>query len=157
MTTGVNYIGYSPDYPGWLRETVRRLCGGECVSSCRAPPESVMPLFGFDDELIAPIETGRRLGLEAAHAIADRPSWPVRLVPAGFDSATPLALFRRDRVAGEAPALAAAEEDVEFPLLPLPSADSIAAERAEGERAIAEAQARGAPESEMRVLRFHGR
>ena len=155
VTTGVNYIGYSPDYPGWLRETVRRICGGECVF-LQGAAGNVMPLFGFDDELLAPIETGRRLGLEAAHAIADRPSWPVRLVPAGFDSATPLALFRRDRVAGEAPALAAAEEDVEFPLLPLPSADSIAAERAEGERAIAEAQARGAPESEMRVLRFHG-
>jgi hypothetical protein len=155
VTTGVNYIGYSPDYPGWLRETVRGLTGGECVF-LQGAAGNVMPLFGFDDELVAPVETGRRLGLEAAHAIADRPSWPVRLVRAGFDSATPLELFRLTRVAGDPPALAASEEDVEFPLLPLPSPESIAAERAKGECDIAEAQAGGATESELRILRFHG-
>jgi neutral ceramidase len=155
VTTGVNYSGYSPDYPGWLRGTVRRLTGGECVY-LQGAAGNVMPLFGFDDDLVAPVTTGERLGLEAAHAIADRPSWPVRLVPAGFDSATPLELFRLARVDGDAPALAAVEEEVEFPLLPLPAPDAIAAERAQSERDIADAEARGAPESELRILRFHG-
>jgi hypothetical protein len=48
------------------------------------------------------------------------------------------------------------EEEVEFPLLPLPSLAEIAAEREQAERTLAEAEARGAPESELRVLRFHG-
>jgi neutral ceramidase len=155
VTTGVNYGGYSPDYPGWLRETVRGLTGGECVY-LQGAAGNVMPLFAFDDDLLAPQETGRRLGLEAVHAIADRPSWPVQLVQTGFGSATPLELFRLARVEGEAPMLAAAEADVDFPLLPLPSPDEIAAERERGEREVAEAEARGATESELRILRYHG-
>jgi neutral ceramidase len=155
VTTGVNYIGYSPDYPGWLRETVRSLTRGECVY-LQGAAGNVMPLYGFDDDLLAPMQTGRRLGLEAVHAIADRPSWPVHLVQTGFGSATPLELFRLERLDGVAPALAAAEEEVEFPLLPLPSPGEIAAERERAERDVAEAEARGASEPELRVLRFHG-
>ncbi len=155
VTTGVNFIGYSPDYPGWLRETVRSLTGGECVY-LQGAAGNVMPLFGFDDDLEAPARIGERLGLEAAHAIADRPSWPVRLVQTGFGSATPLELFRVERVDGDPPALAAVEAEVDFPLLPLPTREEIAAERERGEREIADAEARGAPESELRVLRFHG-
>ena len=155
VTTGVNYGGYSPDYPGWLRETVRGLTGGECVY-LQGAAGNVMPLFAFDDDLLAPRETGRRLALEAVHAIADRPSWPVQLVQTGFGSATPLELFRLARVEGEAPVLAAAEAEVDFPLLPLPSPDEIAAERERGEREVAEAEARGATESELRILRYHG-
>jgi neutral ceramidase len=155
VTTGVGYIGYSPDYPGWLRESVRALTDGECVY-LQGAAGNVMPLYGFDDELRAPVEMGRRLALEAAHAIADRPGWPTRLVRAGFGSATPLELFRSVRVDGDAPALAAAEEEVEFPLLPLPAPDEIRAERERAERELAEAEARGAGEPELRVLRFHG-
>src|SRR5262249_25437110 len=53
-------------------------------------------------------------------------------------------------------ALAAVEEEVEFPLLPLPSPEEITAFRERSEEELAEAEARGAPESELRVLRFHG-
>jgi hypothetical protein len=115
-----------------------------------------MPLYGFDDELWSPAYTGRRLALEALHAIADRPSWPVRLEQTGFGSATPLDLFRLVRVDGDDPAVAAVEEEVEFPLLPLPSLEEIRAERERAERDVADAEARGAPESELRVLRYHG-
>jgi hypothetical protein len=155
VTTGVEFPGYSPDYPGWLRERVRDLTGGECVY-LQGAAGNVMPLVGFDDDLRSPLETGRRLGLEAVHAVADRSSWPVRLVQTGFGSATPLELFRYAAAEGDEPALGAAEEEVEFPLLPLPSPSEIAAEREEAERAIAEAEARGASEAELRVLRFHG-
>jgi hypothetical protein len=155
VTTGVGFVGYSPDYPGWLRETVRSVTGGECVY-LQGAAGNVMPLVAFDDDLRSPVETGRRLALEALHAIADRPSWPVRLARTGFGSATPMELFRFERVAGDDPALAAAEEEVEFPLLPLPSRDEIVAEREQAEREVAEAEARGASEGELRVLRFHG-
>ncbi len=155
VTTGPAFLGYSPDYPGWLRESIRALTGGECVY-LQGAAGNVMPLFGFDDELEAPIVTGRRVALEAAHAIADRPGWPERLVQTGFGSATPLELFRLERVDGEEPALAAVEAEVEFPLLPLPTLAEITAEREEAERALAEAEAHGASEGDLRVLRFHG-
>ena len=155
VTTGVNYIGYSPDYPGWLRETVRRLTGGECVY-LQGAAGNVMPLYGFDDDLLAPGQIGRRLGLEAVHAIADRPSWPAQLVQTGFASGTPLELFRLARVDGPAPALAAVEEEVDshcFSSLARGDRSRARAGRAGGRRS------RGAwsfPESEPVVLRFHG-
>ncbi len=155
VTTGAGFHGYSPDYPGWLRDFVRDATGGECVY-LQGAAGNVMPLVAFDDDLRSPVETGRRLGLEALHAIADRPAWPVRLAQVGFGSATPLELFRQEPVAGEAPVLAAAEEPVEFPLQPLPTQTEITAEVEEAERVLAEAEARGASEGELRVLRFHG-
>jgi hypothetical protein len=155
VTTGVNFLGYSPDYPGWLRETVRGFTGGECIY-LQGAAGNVMPLFAFDDDLTAPAHVGRRIGLEAVHAVADRPSWPERLVQTGFGSATPLELFRLERVDGDPPVLAAVEEEVEFPLLPLPSLDEIAAELSRAEAELADAERRGAPEAELRVLRYHG-
>lgn len=155
VTTGVNYLGYSPDYPGWLREAIRGQTGGECVY-LQGAAGNVMPLFGFDDELRAPPLVGRRLALEALHAIADRPGWTERLERIGFGSATPLELFRLVRVDGEEPELAAVEDVVEFPLLPLPTLEEITAERERAERELAEAAARGAAEADLRVLRFHG-
>src|SRR5207245_6323188 len=47
VTTGVNYIGYSPDYPGWLRETVRGLTGGERVY-LQGAAGHVMRVFASD-------------------------------------------------------------------------------------------------------------
>jgi hypothetical protein len=155
VTTGVDYVGYSPDYPGWLRESLRALTGGECVY-LQGAAGNVMPLHAFDDDLAEPSRLGSRLALEAAHAIADRPGWPARLVETGFTSGTPLALFRVERIDGEPPALAAVEETVDFPLLPLPSLAEIEAARERSERELAEATARGADESELRILRFHG-
>jgi neutral ceramidase len=155
VTTGVNFVGYSPDYPGWLRETIRAATDGECVF-LQGAAGNVMPLYGFDDELWSPQYTGRRLALEALHAVADRSSWPVQLERTGFGSATPLDLFRLVRVEGEEPALAAGEQEVEFPLLPLPSLEEIRSQRERAEREVAGAEARGAAEAELRVLRYHG-
>jgi neutral ceramidase len=155
VTTGVDYIGYSPDYPGWLREGIRELTGGECVY-LQGAAGNVMPLHAFDDTCEEPRRMGRRLALEAAHAIADRPAWPPRLVQTGFASGTALELFRSAPPSGPEPALAAAEEEVEFPLLPLPSLAEIEDELRRAERELEEAQARGVPESELRIMRYHG-
>src|SRR5262249_45204717 len=67
VTTGVGFVGYSPDYPGWLRESLRTLVGGECVF-LQGAAGNVMPLHAFDDEVAEPQRLGRRLALEAAHA-----------------------------------------------------------------------------------------
>ena len=155
VTTGVEYIGYSPDYPGWLRESLRQLTGGECVY-LQGASGNVMPLVAFDDSNQEPQRMGRRLALEAAHAIADRDAVPTGIAETGFGSGSPVVLFRREPRAGVPPALAAVEQEVDFPLLPLPSPAEIAAEFARAERELAEAEAAGASEAELRIVRYHG-
>ena len=115
-----------------------------------------MPRFAFDDECLEPGRMGRRLAVEALHAVADRPAWPARLVETSFGSGTVMRLFRWLPVAAEPPRLAALERTVQFPLLPLPSVDEVATARASAEREMDDAIARGASEPELRVLRYHG-
>ena len=78
VTTGIDFIGYSTDYPGPLRQVVRDVTGGECVF-LQGAGGNVMPRFAFDDECLEPERMGRRLAVEALHAIADRPAWPAQL------------------------------------------------------------------------------
>lgn len=155
VTTGIGLVAYSPDYPGPLRDLVRQVSGGECIF-LQGAGGNVMPRVAFDDSLETRERLGRRLALEALHALADRPAQPTRLAPAGFDSATPLDLFRFEPINAEPPTLSAVEELVDFPLLPLPSLEEAERELARAEAEIREAEQRGASVSEIRVLRFHG-
>jgi hypothetical protein len=115
-----------------------------------------MPRIAFDNECLEPSRLGRRLALEALHAVVDRPTWPQELVETSFGSGTVVLLFRWRSTADAEPALAAVERTVSFPLLPLPSAGEITESRERAERELAEAEAAGASESELRMLRFHG-
>src|SRR3954452_8399167 len=72
VTTGIGLVVYSPDYPGPLRELVRQVTGGECVF-LQGAGGNVMPRVAFDDTGEAPVRLGRRLALEALHALADAP------------------------------------------------------------------------------------
>jgi hypothetical protein len=155
VTTGVEYLGYSPDYPGPLRDTVRAVTGGECVF-LQGAGGNVMPRFAFDDDLREPQRMGSRLAVEALHAISDRPAEPVEIVETSFGSGTTVSLFRVRPTGGSEPALDAVEEEVLFPLLSLPGLEEIRAELEEARRILAEAEARGAREDELRILRFHG-
>ena len=155
VTTGVEVIAYSPDYPGPLRDAVRAMTGGECVF-LQGAAGNIMPRVAFEDACTEWIRMGRRLALEAVHAVADRPAWPLRFTPTGFGSGTPVGLFRRGGPEGEQPALAAVEERVDLPLLPRPSREEIVALRERAEAEVREAEAAGATEPELRFLRFHG-
>jgi neutral ceramidase len=155
VTTGVEYIGYSPDYPGPMRDLVRTVTGGECVF-LQGAAGNVMPRYAFDDENLAPARLGRRLALEALHAVDGGSAWPSKLVETGFGSGTPLTLFRDELIEAEPPALAAREASVDFPLQTLPTLGEITAFREQAEQELRDAEARGATESELRILRFHG-
>jgi neutral ceramidase len=155
VTTGIGFIGYSPDYPGPMRELVRTLTGGECVF-LQGAAGNIMPRFAFDDTLTEFERMGRRLGLEALHAVADRPAWPAELVETSFQSGTQVVLFRWNPVEEQVPALAAVEERIELPLLPLPSLEEAAAMRERAEAEYDAAVERGAGEPELRMLRYHG-
>jgi hypothetical protein len=155
VTTGLAVGGYSPDYPGPLRDLVRQVTGGECVF-LQGAGGNVMPRVAFDDEAVEWRRMGRALAVEALHAVNARPGWPFRFITTGFGSGTALDLFRRELVDAPPPALAAIEEHVDFPLNPLPSHAEITAQRVQAEEELAAAEARGAPESELRILRYHG-
>ena len=155
VTTGLGFIGYSPDYPGPLRDLVRSATGGECVF-LQGAGGNIMPRVAFDESGESTTHLGRRLALEALHAVADRPGWPAELEETRFRSGTEARIFRWNRVAAEQPHIAARATEVDFPLLPLPTPEEITAMREQSEVEIADAQARGATESELRILRFHG-
>jgi hypothetical protein len=155
VTTGIDFPGYSPDYPGPLRDLVRSVTGGECVF-LQGAGGNVMPRIAFDNECLEPSRLGQRLALEALHAVADRPAWPRRLVETSFGSGTVVLLFRWRPSDGAEPQLEAVERRVSFPLLPLPSAGEITELRERAERELEQAEAAGASESELRMLRFHG-
>src|SRR5205823_1614179 len=87
VTTGIGLLSYSPDYPGPLRDLVRQVTGGECVF-LQGAGGNVMPRVAFDDTGEAPVRLGRRLAIEALHALADVPARPERLAPTGLASAS---------------------------------------------------------------------
>lgn len=155
VTTGIEYLGYSPDYPGPLRDFVRRATGGECVF-IQGAGGNIMPRIAFEGTGEAMQRMGTRLGIEALHAVADRRAQPARLKEIAFGSGTGLALFRWEPLDEPVAALAACAKEVEFPLLPLPTLEELAAliKKTEGE--IEEATKRGATVGELRVLRYHG-
>jgi hypothetical protein len=155
VTTGIEYLGYSPDYPGPLRDYVRRATGGECVF-LQGAGGNIMPRIAFEETGEAMKGLGTRLGIEALHAVAGRQARPARLKEITFGSGTGLALFRWEPLAAPAPSLAAVEKVVEFPLLPLPTLGELAALIKKTEGDIEEATKRGATEGELRVLRYHG-
>lgn len=155
VTTGIEYLGYSPDYPGPLRTYVRRATGGECVF-IQGAGGNIMPRVAFEGTDRAMRRLGDRLGVEALHAVADRRSRGTRLQEIAYGSGVGLALFRQVGLEEPAPKLSAREEAVEFPLLPLPTLDEISSLISKSEREIDRAARRGATEGELRVLRFHG-
>jgi hypothetical protein len=155
VTTGIGPLVYSPDYPGPLRGLLRQVTEGECVF-LQGAGGNVLPRIAFDESGESMVRLGRRLAIEALHALADRYARPVRLVPTGFTSTSPLDLFALEYVDGDPPPLAAVEELAEFPLFPLPSVQTAEEEFARSEAQLREAEARGAPASELRVIRYHG-
>lgn len=155
VTTGVEIFGYSPDYPGPLRDFIRQTTGGECVFLQGAGAD-IMPRVAFESTGESMREMGLRLGIEALHAIADRRARVASLREEGLVSGTGLRLFRWEPIEEPAPQLAACAEEVEFPLLPHPKLEEIQALIARTEAEIEQATANGATESALRVLRFHG-
>ena len=100
---------------------------------------------------------GERLALEAMHSLADRPAWPRRLVSRADASLVPMINFRFEDAPDDAPALAAAEERLTFPLLPVPSLPEARVLAADYAAAAQEAEARGAGPAEHLGLVYHAK
>jgi neutral ceramidase len=157
VTTWIESDAYSPDYPGTLRDAVRRWTGGECVFFLGAAG-NVMPRVSFERSGRAMHEMGEGVALEAIHALGGpAPTWPSELYTAdGFRSGNAVSAFRWRPATARPPALAASERTVTFPLLPLPTLDEILELKERSLAELAEARERGATEGELRGLRYHG-
>jgi pimeloyl-ACP methyl ester carboxylesterase len=138
VTTGFDMLVYSADFPGPMRDVVRRFTGGECVF-LQGAGGNVLPKVAFtNDEREAEL-MGSRIGLEALHSLAGRFARPHRMVWKQEGSVMPISAYRREAQADEPPALAATMEHVRFPLLPHPTLDEVRAVRDEWGPRVAEA------------------
>jgi hypothetical protein len=156
VIAGPDVTVYSSDYAGPLRAAVREWTGGECVFF-QGAAGNVLSRVCFTDSEEEPERVGRALALEALHAVSKRSAWPHRFDRSPGGSVTPFSLYRRENVADDDQPLAVAEERVIFPLLPLPTPDEIAHQRAEFERIEIEAEEAGADPGRLRTLAYNSR
>ena len=156
VAVGMDFPRYSSDYPGALREALRELTGGEVVflQGCGG---NVLPRVSFcTDETEAQL-MGRRLAVEALHALADRPAWPTRYIREGDASLIPMILFRREPAPAPEIVVAALEERVSFPLQPAPSVPELAALAEDLEAQVDAARRRDAGAAEVYGLLYHAK
>jgi len=156
VSVGMDVPTTSADFPGALRRRLRDWTGGECVFF-QGAAGNVLPRHAFCSDEAEAERMGERLAIEAMHAVADRPAWPRRLVARSDSSLIPMILFRYQELPSEPVRLSAAEERLEFPLLPPPAPEELARLRDEYGAAVAEAEARGAGAAELYGLHYHAK
>ena len=156
VSVGMDVETTSSDFPGSLRRRLRAWTGGECVFF-QGAAGNVLPRLAFCGDEGEAERMGERLAVETMHALADRPAWPKRLVARSDGSLIPMILFRYEELPPEHIALAAAEERLDFPLLPPPPAEELMRLRDEYAAAVAEAEARGAGPAELYGLHYHAK
>ena len=143
VTTGYDLTVYSADFPGPLRDAVRRNTGGEVVF-LQGAGGNVLPRVAFTDDEREAEAMGERLGLEALHSLAGRYAYPRRMVWRPERSVTQISSYRREEAEASPVPLAAAMRSVAFPLQPLPSVEEVRAVREEWQAKLDEATAAGA-------------
>ena len=131
-----------PDYVGELRNRVELLRGGVCLF-LQGAAGNILPLEAFCDSPGPEVAMGARLGLEAAHAVADTDPRVIDIEPMKYGSVTPITLYRRVAAPVQPPQPVAVRRVViDLPLLPPMTVEAMSteldqrrAERAEQERA----------------------
>jgi neutral ceramidase len=145
----------SSDFVGPLRKRVEELRGGVCVF-LQGAAGNVLPLEAFHDHDGPHVPMGQRLGLEAAHAIADSDPLKRTIEKVNYGSVTPISLYRR-RIDPVQPDQAVAVERVilDLPLLAPPTPSELEAELVERETALEEARRQGQDRSVTNPIRYH--
>lgn len=154
VSVGMDFPGYSSDFPGALRRRVREWTGGECVYF-QAAAGNVLPRVSFFESEREAERMGERLAIESIRSLSDRTAWPQRLVQRSDGSLIPMLLFRFEQEPEAGEELRAVEQVVDFPLQPLPTVRDLQVVVDEYEGALREAERRGAGKAELCGLLFH--
>jgi neutral ceramidase len=142
VTTGYDMYVYSADFPGPMRDIVRRVTGGEAVF-LQGAGGNVLPTVAFTGDESEAELMGTRLAIEALHSLAGRFATPRRMRHRPERSIMQISSYRREPVETAPPVLAATMRSVRFPLLPHPSLDDVRAVSTEWEAKLADAIASG--------------
>jgi hypothetical protein len=142
VTTGFDMYVYSADFPGPLRDVIRRHTGGEAVF-LQGAGGNVLPKVAFTNDEREAEYMGGVLAIEALHSLVGRFAHPRRMVRTQERSVTQISAYRRVSDGAEPVQLRATARRVRFPLLPLPTLDSVRAVLAEWEPQLEAAVAQG--------------
>jgi neutral ceramidase len=156
VSVGMDFPGYSSDFPGAMRERIRSWTGGDCLFF-QGAAGNVLPRLSFVETEEEARRMGDVLAAEVIRTFAGRSAWPRRLVQRTDGSLIPMILFRYEARPEAEIILAAAERRIELPLQPLPSLDALAETSREYDAAVDEARAREAGAPELRGLLFHAK
>jgi hypothetical protein len=154
VSVGMDFPGYSSDFPGALRRRVREWTGGECVFF-QGAAGNVLPRVSFVEDEREAERMGERLAIESIRSLSDRTAWPKRLVQRSDGSLIPMLLFRFEELPERGETLRAAELRIDFPLLPLPDERELQAVVDEYEGGASDAERRGAGPAELCGLLYH--
>lgn len=133
VVVGPEVSAVGSDFVGPLRRQVEAIRGGVTVF-LQGAAGNVLPLECFFDTTGPEVVMGQRLGLEAAHAVADAETRAMDVERLDFGSVTPISLYRRvPRPTPPHQRLATVHRVVSLPLLEAPSVDALRAELRERE------------------------
>lgn len=143
------------DFVGPLRRRVEDLRGGVCLF-LQGAAGNVLPLEAFHDLDGPQVPMGQRLGLEAAHAIADTDPLQRTTQKVDYGSVTPISLYRK-RIEPQQPRQPLAVERVviDLPLLAPPTRAEFESELAERESQLLDAENAGGDRSVTNPIKYH--
>lgn len=143
------------DFIGPLRRIVEDIRGGICVF-LQGAAGNVLPLEAFHDHDGPQEPMGRRIGLEAAHAVADADPLDRTIEKLDFGSVTPISLYRRviDPNQRSQP-LAVRRRILQLPLLAPPTRAALMEELQAKEQELAAASQHGDDRAVTNPIRYH--
>lgn len=143
------------DFVGPLRQRVEELRGGVCVF-LQGAAGNILPLEAFHDHDGPQIPMGQRLGLEAAHAIADIDPLRRKIEKVEYGSVTPISLYRRRIQPNQPPQeIAVRRTIIDLPLMEPPLRAALEDELDERLRELESAAQDGSDRSVTNPIRYH--
>ena len=155
VVVGPDVPAIGTDFVGPLRRRVEDLRGGVAIF-LQGAAGNVLPQEAFFDHAGPEVAMGERLGLEAAHAVADADPRVVQVQKLDFGSVTPISLYRRSAAARQPDQVVASARTVLLlPLLAAPAEEELEAELQEREAELAARQAAGDGRAVTNPIGYH--
>lgn len=143
------------DFIGPLRNQVELIRGGICLF-LQGAAGNVLPLEAFFDHPGPEIEMGKRLALEAAHAVVDAEPREIEIERIAYGSVTPIALYRKRAVTPQpSQPIAFRRKVLQLPLNPPLTVSEMETELAAKEADFQAKKASGAGRDLLNPIGYH--